>query len=242
MRLSLQKSRSLPVSILLIFLVCGLVFVKSVSGQETTQSKWELVEEYSGINYELLRSSVDRLLSRLINDPDSTGVIVIYEEIDNPLTKFKSRLLHEAFLDMRFSGQEQDELRDRLKFLQGDTTSEETKAQYWIGTGSEAGFLRGSEEWDYGLSGVKEPTLIFKCSWMDDSCPGIFTIDFFSSLLNENKDTNLELVIREKSYENNLRVKRELIQQFVETKRVSIRQLIFDYCESENSDIEYWLL
>lgn len=194
-----------------------------------------LIDEINALPYDHLRGRLDKFLFEIINDPNSTGNIIIYGDRKTPFAKYRYEILLKKHITYRQFP------NNRIVFLHGKD-AEQLKAQFWKVPPSADKPVLESEDWNYRLTEEIKPFIFHKNSWIVEDGFEIFSLELYSNFLIANTDLQGNLVIYGKSAKDFQRTKKQLIKDLVKRNKVSPKQLKFFYVEGRKKDIEFWFV
>jgi hypothetical protein len=233
MRLFYSRKKDMKASKTLLIIVCLFAVSQISIGQEKPQPV--LIDEFGKANCEDLSARLDGFYIQLRDAPNSKGFIIIYGDKNDQLEKY----YRERFLKQLFA------LRGNSPnltvFIRGKD-EENIRTQFWkVLEGSAKPFFEESN-WNFELSRIKKPFIIHANSWIDEICPTVFGIDFYSQLLLANPNVRGHLVIYEKSLKRFLKTEKDLLNKLTQNYKVPSSQLKTFYVKKYNSDVEFWLV
>jgi hypothetical protein len=202
-------------------------------GQESSNAV--LVDQYyGGLSCHDVRHRIEILMREIASAPTSRGVVVIHGEKDKPFTSYQHKLLLEGYIRIRqFDA-------GRIAFVRGDD-KERLRVQLWKLPDPTTNLpVAETKEWNYKLPDMVAPVIVHKESWINEECPDVFDLNFFSRFLEANPQIRGHLVLRTDSFANFRKQKAALIQRMVKQRYVPADRLRYFFVQSKNPDIEFW--
>jgi hypothetical protein len=211
------------------------VFVGSLPALGLESSNAVLVDQYDGgLSCHDVRHRIEILMREIASAPTSRGVVVIHGEKDKPFTSYQHKLLLEGYIRIRqFDA-------GRIAFVRGDERVR-LRVQGWKLPDPATNLpVAETKKWNYKLPDMVGPVIVHKESWINEECPDVFDLNFFSRFLEANPRIRGHLVLRTDSFANFRKQKAASIQRMVRQRDVPGDRLRFFFVQSKNPDIEFW--
>lgn len=218
-----------PLHILMILFICFQIYFS----QE--KPKPRLIDEIPKTDCDDISARVYGVRQALEVEPNVNAYIITYGDENNPLEKYyRERILkiYLTFLQIN---------PNRLFFLHGKD-KKDISTQLWIVP--EGADIPIFEEaiWDYKAPQITKSFLIHKNSLIEDICPLVFSMDFYSKLLAANSNFSGHLVIYAKTIKKFRQTEDELLDDIVGKYKISRNQIKISYVKSYSSDVEFWII
>lgn len=205
-------------------------------GQSSTKAT--LVEGWSGqITCSNIRAKLDKYLSDLANDPQTTGYVVISGKSQR-LRELQRRQLIEDHL--RYRNFEQS----RIRIVKGEIKADSTIELWQVPDGGGPPPFTEST-WSYELPNASKPLIVTAEGGSGNECAPSLNVEFFSRFLEANPKFRGNVVVRSSSKSRRIDTARQILNELVHTYGISRRRIRVYYQRAsgdEPDSAEYWLL
>lgn len=202
-------------------------------GQE--KPKAEIIDVIGKATCDDLTSRLESVSSSLNLRPNSKAYIITFGDKINQFEKY-----HREQLIKGYSGFVKIN-PNRLVFLHGKD-KENVESEIWIVPEGANKPVFEEDNWDYKVPQIKKPFIIYNNLFVQDTCPSIFSISFYSQLLIANSNFYGHLVIYEETAKKFRQVEKELLDEIVGQSKVPRNKIKTFYVKNELSDVDFWIV
>lgn len=231
--MTLVKFFSLTILLFVCFQICA--------GQ--TQLKAELADKTGKVTYEHLAAITDVFLQRLLQERDSTGYVLIYNE---KVSDNRRRFRYEQWLKGHLRARRFDE--KRIFIIRGEDRNE-FQMQFWIVPKGAAKPEYAEAQWSAVLDPQTKPFIFATTEWNNglDYPSEYSSLNLFSEYLEANPSARGHFVVRAESKSAFQKEKSEMTKLLVEKYKINSSRLKFFYVMSKKKDedypqVEVWLV
>jgi hypothetical protein len=222
---------------ILLIIICLFAVSHFCFGQEVPKAV--KIDEFGEANCEDFWARFDNFFNELQNDPTSTGNLIIYGK-KNSLSK---NLGYEKLANgiVRFRNLDPS----RLVIIRGEE-NDAIHIEFWrVPAGAEQPIFTAGD-WDLTIRQNK-PFILNAYSDGDGICPAVTSVKLFADYLSANPSMRGHLVITDKTTENFIITKKDLLNELVNEHKIPQNRLKFFYVKNktysyEFADIEFWLV
>ncbi len=218
------------------FLILVILFsLQTCFGQE--KPKAELYDEVVNMPCDELKGRVDGFSVQLGNNPNSTGLIIIYGEQNNQLRNYHYESLIKDIIDNgKYDGR-------RVTFVHAKS-EKKLRVQFWLVPPDAENILYDEENWDYVLTAANKPFIFdYQDDYPESDCPAKFDSAFYAKLLLTNPNFRGHIVIRQRSVAGFNKIRKELSNKLFQINKTPPDKIKFFYAKPDRyTAVEYWLI
>ncbi len=220
------------------FLVLAILFASLQICFAQEKPKAELYDEVVNMPCDELKGRIEGFFVQLGNNPNSTGLIIIYGEQNNQLRNYQYKsLIKDIIVNMGNYDV------SRVTFVHA-RSEKKLRVQFWL-VPLEAEKIRYDEEnWDYVLTAAKKPFIFdYDDDYPESDCPTKFDSAFYAKLLLTNPNLRGHIVIRQRSVAGFNKIRKELSKKIIQINKTPLDKIKFFYAKPDRyTAVEYWLV
>jgi hypothetical protein len=204
-----------------------------VSGQEKPEAV--LIDEFGRITCEEQLARTDNFFAELMNNPDSTGYVVIYQDKEKPSRATYTLKVFKGWISQRRYD------KSRIVFIRGET-EEKPRVELWrVPPGAEKPAFKGAE-WEKSAYALTKP-FVFYVLGEDSICPTFVPGDY-ADLINANPNVFGHLVIFNGSKAERKETSAFWLKSFTGDFKVPRNRLKVFYAKDKSgfNHVEFWIV